>query len=51
MELVSQAGEAEEGISRELIKGMRLTSWRTQGRQGRLAGNTRPGRPVKTGFA
>lgn len=34
MELVSQAGQAEEGISRELIKGIRLTSWRTQGRQG-----------------
>lgn len=50
MELVSQAGQAEEGVSRELIKGIRLHGEHRADRGG-LAGDTRPGRPVKMGFA
>lgn len=38
MDFDSQAGQVEERISRELIKGIRLTSWKTQGRQGQAGG-------------
>lgn len=51
MELVSEAGQVQDGLSRELIRGLRLTSWRKQRSQGRAGGEAQARLSCKGGLA
>ena len=51
VELVSEVGQVEERISRELVKDSGLHHGENNADRGRLGGRPRPGCPIKTGLA